>query len=85
MTDLSSFPVSGLNTDSMQILGYTSTDKMLYDFSNTECFYILQDNVLYRVSPQYASTWFRAQEPGVTVVYNPFQTIMPPTGYSNLV
>lgn len=73
--------VSGLNPTTMQILGYTVTEKMLYDYGNTEGFYVLvsppevTSTTLYSVSPAFASQWFGQNGSVVTVVYNPFQSM----------
>ncbi len=37
---LSIITVNGLATDSMQLLGYSSTQKLFYDEANTESFYL---------------------------------------------
>lgn len=70
--------VSNRDYRSMQILGYNNVETLLYDFDNSQSFFVLSSPpetipaTLFAVSPLFASNWFRAQAP-VTVVYNPFQ------------
>lgn len=64
--------MTGLSIDDMQILAYTSTQKLLWDFSNTQDFYLFQaPHTLYRVSPVYAYNYFNTTQ-GITQVYSPF-------------
>lgn len=62
----------GLNPNNMQVLATTSTQQLLWDFSETANFYTLtlSTNVLQRTSPSLAYNFYGSG--GVTVIYNPF-------------
>lgn len=66
--------VSSKKPSAMQILGFTSTEKLLFDYGESEQFYILEikTSMLFGVSPLFASKWFGLNGNNVTVVYNPF-------------
>src|SRR5882672_9431060 len=78
---------SGLATDSMQILGYSSTQKLFYDEANTEAFYlsnVTSSTSLARVSPLFARDWLVFSGLATTWVYNPFGT-SPYRNFSNVI
>ena len=72
--------VSGKDPATMQTLGYTTTQTLLYDYGNSEAFYLLKlppevsVKTLYATSPLFASQWFGIN-PTATTVYNPFQSV----------
>lgn len=63
---------SGLDPNTMQVLATSSSQKLLYDFSNTGDFFILTTatKVLQQTSPKAAFDFLNAA--GTTVIYNPF-------------
>jgi hypothetical protein len=63
---------SGLNPDMMQVLATTSTQQLLWDFSETENFYVLtlSTKTLQKTSPSLAYNFY--VNSGVTTIYNPF-------------
>lgn len=64
---------SGLDPNTMQVLATTSTQNLLWDYSNTENFYQLTlgpPKVLQQISPQTAYNFF--SNGGITIIYNPF-------------
>jgi hypothetical protein len=64
---------SGADPASMQVLATTSTQHLLWDYGNTENFFILTlgpPQLLQQVSPQAAYNFLG--NTGVTVIYNPF-------------
>jgi len=58
----------------MQLLGRTTTESLWWDYSSTECFYLLRipplvaETAFYRVTPAFAQSWFTTG----TTVYDPF-------------
>ncbi len=77
------FPISGLDPNSMATLGITSTETLLYDYSNTETFYLLKKPpeinkpTLFSVPISFAKSWFRSNAGSVQILYNPFTNIVP--------
>jgi hypothetical protein len=78
---LFSFPTSLKDPNLMQILGLTPTQTLLYDFSETETFYILaippepgvMIKTLFSVSSVFASRWFPTNASNkLKIIYNPF-------------
>jgi len=55
----------------MQVLGLSPTSNLYWDYGNTEDFYVLQNNILYKVSSKSAFSWY-ALTPNATTIYNPF-------------
>lgn len=82
---LSVVNVSGMPTDSMQLLGYSPTQALFYDESNTQAFYLFtKPNTLYRVSPLFARNWLVTSGLASNWVYNPFGTATT-VNFSNVV
>jgi hypothetical protein len=76
---LFNFPTSLRDSNLMQILGFTSTQTLLYDFSETESFYVLAVppdvpvKELFAVSSGFASRWFPTNQANkLKTIYNPF-------------
>jgi hypothetical protein len=55
---LTTYPTSTADPTLMAPLAYTATEKLLYDYSATEDFYVLVSKALYRVGIEYALKWF---------------------------
>ena len=73
------FPVSTLDSNLMAILGLTPTETLLYDYSETEKFYVLVKppeidvQTLFSVSNTFAYGWFPANaQNSLKIVFNPF-------------
>jgi len=64
--------VSNRNHVLMAVLATTSTDTLLYDYSETENFYLYIAGVAYAITPLDASQWFIDNAATATIVYNPF-------------
>jgi len=65
--------ISGLDPNSMQVLATTSTQQLLFDYGNTQDFFILTlgpPAVLQQTSPALAQAFYGNF--GVTVISNPF-------------
>jgi len=77
-------------SDRMQLLGYSSTESMFFDESDTQDFYLLRKpplattTTLFRVSPLFARNWLVESGLATTWVYNPFGTNHT-KNYSNVV
>jgi hypothetical protein len=76
---LFNYPTSLRDPSLMQILGLTPTQTLLYDFSETERFYVLAVppdvpvKELFAVSPVFASRWFPTNASSkLKIIYNPF-------------
>lgn len=63
---------SGLDPNSMQVLATTSTQQLLWDYSNTQNFFVLTtaSKVLQQTSPKNAYNFY--SNAGITIIYNPF-------------
>ncbi len=76
--------------DSMQLLGFSSTEALYYDEANTQDFYLLRKpplvtpTTLYRVSPNFARNWLVFSGLASNQVYNPFGSNQT-QNYSNVV
>jgi hypothetical protein len=73
------FPHSTLDANLMAVLGFTPTETLLYDYSNTEIFYILVKppevfvTTLFSVSNSFARGWFASNASNsLKIVFNPF-------------
>jgi hypothetical protein len=68
------FSTAGQNYDRMQVLGFSSSQTLLYDEPETQAFYILNrlpPSSVQQVSPLFARNWLLTT-PNITWVYNPF-------------
>ncbi len=74
---LSLYPTSNEDPALMAVLAITPDETVLYDFSNTQDYYILAASTLYRVGSQYALQWFGVNGSAKTVNY-PFNANQPP-------
>lgn len=64
---------SGADPKTMQVLAITSTQQLLWDFSDTQCFFVLTlgpPQVLQKTSPFNAFSFYG--NAGLTNIYNPF-------------
>ena len=64
------FPVSGKDYRQMAILAYTSSQILLFDYSESESFFVYfkVPNLLYQVTTTYAGQWYGTNGSDTTLV-----------------
>jgi hypothetical protein len=82
---LATMVATGVNTDAMQLLGFSATEFLFYDEPNTQCFYLKQipEATVLKVSPAFAKFWLVDSGRLSTLVYNPFANLLVSMHLSN--